>query len=252
MPLAWRPPARRRAVRAAHRHVHRVRARSTPRSSIWTIWSSSASTPSRSCRWQRSPAAYGWGYDGVGLYAVHEPYGGPLGVLPVRRRLPCPRSRRLPRRRLQPSRPERQPARRSSVRTSPTATARRGVTRSTSTTPTATRYGGSSSTTRAMWLRDFHVDGLRLDAVHALFDDRAVTLLEELSAEVNALVDPARPAALADRRVGPERPAHRHTARGRWPRPARAVGGRRPPRSARRSSPARPRATTRTSPRPAP
>ena len=35
-----------------------------------------------------------------------------------------------------------------------------------------------------MWLRDFHVDGLRLDAVHALYDDRAVTLLEELSAEV--------------------------------------------------------------------
>ena len=25
-----------------------------------------------------------------------------------------------------------------------------------------------------MWLRDFHVDGLRLDAVHALFDARAV------------------------------------------------------------------------------
>ena len=38
-----------------------------------------------------------------------------------------------------------------------------------------------------MWLRDFHVDGLRLDAVHALFDDRAISLLEELSAEVNAL-----------------------------------------------------------------
>ena len=38
-----------------------------------------------------------------------------------------------------------------------------------------------------MWLRDFHVDGLRLDAVHALYDDRAITLLEELSAEVGAL-----------------------------------------------------------------
>src|SRR5690606_4192194 len=32
------------------------------------------------------------------------------------------------------------------------------------------------------WLRDFHLDGLRLDAVHALKDDRAVTFLEELSA----------------------------------------------------------------------
>ncbi|MEE2521205.1 malto-oligosyltrehalose trehalohydrolase [Pseudarthrobacter sp. J75] len=34
----------------------------------------------------------------------------------------------------------------------------------------------------AMWLRDYHVDGLRLDAVHALKDERAVHLLEELGA----------------------------------------------------------------------
>ncbi|WP_228489112.1 alpha-amylase family glycosyl hydrolase [Raineyella fluvialis] len=39
-----------------------------------------------------------------------------------------------------------------------------------------------------LWLRDYHVDGLRLDAVHALFDPgRAVDILEELSAEVDAL-----------------------------------------------------------------
>ena len=37
------------------------------------------------------------------------------------------------------------------------------------------------------WLRDFHVDGLRLDAVHAIVDHRALTLLEELSAAVDAL-----------------------------------------------------------------
>ncbi len=37
------------------------------------------------------------------------------------------------------------------------------------------------------WLRDFHVDGLRLDAVHALIDHRATHLLEELAVEVDAL-----------------------------------------------------------------
>ncbi|SCL22048.1 maltooligosyltrehalose trehalohydrolase [Micromonospora pallida] len=38
-----------------------------------------------------------------------------------------------------------------------------------------------------MWLRDYHVDGLRLDAVHALTDHRAVPLLEELAVEVESL-----------------------------------------------------------------
>ncbi|KAA9162007.1 malto-oligosyltrehalose trehalohydrolase [Amycolatopsis acidicola] len=37
------------------------------------------------------------------------------------------------------------------------------------------------------WLRDFHVDALRLDAVHALVDRRATHLLEELAVEVEAL-----------------------------------------------------------------
>jgi maltooligosyltrehalose trehalohydrolase len=37
------------------------------------------------------------------------------------------------------------------------------------------------------WLRDYHVDGLRLDAVHALHDKRAKHLLAELAEEVDAL-----------------------------------------------------------------
>lgn len=37
------------------------------------------------------------------------------------------------------------------------------------------------------WLRDFHIDALRLDAVHALNDHRAVHLLEELAAETDSL-----------------------------------------------------------------
>lgn len=35
-----------------------------------------------------------------------------------------------------------------------------------------------------MWLRDFHIDALRLDAVHALMDGRALPFLEQLAAEV--------------------------------------------------------------------
>jgi maltooligosyltrehalose trehalohydrolase len=38
-----------------------------------------------------------------------------------------------------------------------------------------------------MWLRDHHVDGLRLDAVHALVDSRAEHLLERLAVEVDVL-----------------------------------------------------------------
>jgi maltooligosyltrehalose trehalohydrolase len=38
-----------------------------------------------------------------------------------------------------------------------------------------------------MWLRDYHVDGLRLDAVHAIIDRSAVHFLEQLSAEVERL-----------------------------------------------------------------
>ncbi|MCT2583800.1 malto-oligosyltrehalose trehalohydrolase [Actinophytocola gossypii] len=37
------------------------------------------------------------------------------------------------------------------------------------------------------WLRDYHLDGLRLDAVHALVDRGATHLLEELADEVDAL-----------------------------------------------------------------
>ncbi len=132
------------------------------------------------------PGRYGWGYDGVGLYAVHEPYGGPealarfvdachhrgLGVcLDVVYNHLGPSGNHL-------------------SEFGPYFTDRYG-------TPWGQALNlddADSDEVRRfildnalMWLRDFHVDGLRLDAVHALYDDRAVTLLEELSGEVNAL-----------------------------------------------------------------
>ena len=38
-----------------------------------------------------------------------------------------------------------------------------------------------------MWFRDFHVDALRLDAVHELHDARAITFLEELASRTDQL-----------------------------------------------------------------
>jgi len=129
---------------------------------------------------------HGWGYDGVHLGAVHEPYGGPdalkrfvdrahgagLGVvLDVVYNHLGPSGNYLP-------------------EFGPYFTGRHE-------TPWGAAVNldapGSDEVRRwivdnaCSWLRDFHLDGLRLDAVHALKDERSPHLLEELSAEVDAL-----------------------------------------------------------------
>jgi len=48
------------------------------------------------------------------------------------------------------------------------------------------------------WVRDFHVDGLRLDAIHAIYDTSANPLLAELAERVHA----ARPGALVTAESG--------------------------------------------------
>ncbi|MFJ9038040.1 malto-oligosyltrehalose trehalohydrolase [Streptomyces sp. NPDC102406] len=134
------------------------------------------------------PGRHGWGYDGVSLWAVHEPYGGPaalkrfvdaahergLGVvLDVVHNHLGPSGNYLP-------------------AFGPYFT-------DTHHTPWGSAVNldaPGSDETRAYllgsalaWLRDYRLDGLRLDAIHELHDRRALPFLEELSAAVDELAE---------------------------------------------------------------
>jgi malto-oligosyltrehalose trehalohydrolase len=131
------------------------------------------------------PGARGWGYDGISLWAVQEPYGGPDGF---KRFVDACHARSLAvvldvvynhvgiGNRL--------------AEFGPYFTAAHV----TPWGPAVNLDQPGSDEVRAfvsgnalMWLRDYHLDGLRLDAVHALADVRAVHLLEQLAADVRAL-----------------------------------------------------------------
>ena len=129
------------------------------------------------------PGDRGWGYDGVDLYAPHHAYGGPDGfkrlidachgrgiavILDVVYNHLGPSGNFLP-------------------EFAPYFTDRYA-------TPwgEAVNLDGPDSDevrrffvdNALMWLRDYHVDGLRLDAVHAIVDTSAIHLLEQLAVEV--------------------------------------------------------------------
>lgn len=126
----------------------------------------------------------GWGYDGVLWGAVHEPYGGPDGF---KRFVDAAHARGLGVV-LDVVYNHMGPSGAFVDRFGPYFAGRNlwG--------PALNVTGPGSDEVRRyvldnalMWFRDFHVDALRLDAVHAILDTRATHLLEEMAREVDAL-----------------------------------------------------------------
>ena len=168
----------RRSTSAAHviyelhvgtftRRGHARRRDRAPRRS----WSRSASTSSSSCRWRRSAACGAGATTASRRSPCTSPTAGPPALQRVRRRCARARPRRLPGRRAQPPRPVGQLPRRVRPvlhRRAPDAVGRRDQPRRRR-RPTRCAAGSCDSALR--WFRDFHVDALRLDAVHALVDD---------------------------------------------------------------------------------
>jgi len=129
---------------------------------------------------------HGWGYDGVALSAVHEPYGGPDGL---KRFVNAAHEKGLGVL-LDVVYNHFGPSGNYAGKFGPYILASHH-------TPWggAINFDGAGSyevrrflcDNALMWLRDFHIDGLRLDAVHAFVDRSAIHFLEQLAAEVEAL-----------------------------------------------------------------
>ena len=128
----------------------------------------------------------GWGYDGVDLFAPHHHYGGPDAL---KRLVDACHARRLAVL-LDVVYNHLGPAGNYLGRFGPYFTDRYH-------TPWGAAInldGAGSDPVRRflcdnalMWLRDYHVDGLRIDAVHALVDTSATHVLEQLATEVETL-----------------------------------------------------------------
>jgi maltooligosyltrehalose trehalohydrolase len=126
-----------------------------------------------------------WGYDGVGWYAVHEPYGGPDGL----KRFVDASHRRGLGVVLDVVYNHLGPAGAYQPRFGPYLKAGRSAWGDLINVdgPGSTGVRRYALDNALMWLDEFHLDGLRLDAVHALVDLGATHLLEELAVEVDAL-----------------------------------------------------------------
>ncbi|MGH8888320.1 MAG: malto-oligosyltrehalose trehalohydrolase [Acidothermaceae bacterium] len=132
------------------------------------------------------PGRNGWGYDGVFPYAVQDSYGGPDGF---KRFVDACHSRELavlldvvynhlgPDGNVLP--------RYGPYFTDSYATPwGKAVNFSGADSDDVRRYFLDNA---LMWLRDYRLDGLRLDAVHAIIDTSATHLLEQMAVEVTAL-----------------------------------------------------------------
>jgi maltooligosyltrehalose trehalohydrolase len=128
----------------------------------------------------------GWGYDGVDLFAPHEAYGGPAGL---KRFVDACHGRGL-RVILDVVYNHLGPSGNYLERFGPYFTERYH-------TPwgKAINYDqafahevrGFVVDNALMWLRDYRLDGLRLDAIHAILDQSALHILEQIATEARAL-----------------------------------------------------------------
>jgi len=129
---------------------------------------------------------HGWGYDGVALYSVHEPYGGPDAL---KRFVNAAHEKGLAVL-LDVVYNHFGPLGNYTGKFAPYMTEAH-----------RTPWGGAVNLeaewshqvrrffcdNALMWLRDYRIDGLRLDAVQAFIDRSAIHFLEQLSIEVEAL-----------------------------------------------------------------
>ena len=132
------------------------------------------------------PGHRGWGYDGVDLFAVYEPYGGPEGL---KRLVDAAHGKGLAMI-LDVVYNHFGPDGNYTGKFAPYLT-------SLHTTPWGDAVNfedaGSHEVRRffidnaLMWLRDYHFDGLRLDAVTAYMDRSATNFMEELAREIREL-----------------------------------------------------------------